>query len=418
MLKASDQSESDRQASLKLVEVQINRLEQMLDTSAGTLRFDNDIESKYLVHRNLHFLRIDLKIIFAGLLTYLMFGLADIFVGFEQTENLFLVRAMLTGLMLGVLFAFYNTRYRVYLIPVTAAGIAVIGMSVIYYISLLEGLPRYAYHLGLVPVQVFAMVTLRLSYRSFLMTSLAMLLVYLSVYSQLGSLVDDSEMSRTILALQPFFVVFWVVMIVMGGYLSYMMEASFRRDYLKNCLLAHEAERLQLLTQRLQYLSTTDGLTQVANRRHFEQEFEREWRRCQRSSEPLSLIMLDVDEFKQYNDSNGHLMGDECLKQIASVMLQQCRRSSDLCARYGGEEFIVLLPNMTPDDAASLAEVIRETIQHLNITHNHSDLGIVTVSAGVAGGVPRLGQSPEDFIRRADELLYQAKGSGRNRVRL
>ena len=128
--------------------------------------------------------------------------------------------------------------------------------------------------------------------------------------------------------------------------------------------------------------------------------------------------MLDVDEFKQYNDSNGHLMGDECLKQIASVMLQQCRRSSDLCARYGGEEFIVLLPNMTPDDAASLAEVIRETIQHLNITHNHSDLGIVTVSAGVAGGVPRLGQSPEDFIRRADELLYQAKGSGRNRVRL
>ena len=418
MLKASDQSESDRQASLKLVEVQINRLEQMLDTSAGTLRFDNDIESKYLVHRNRHFLRIDLKIIFAGLLTYLMFGLADIFVGFEQTENLFLVRAMLTGLMLGALFALYNTRYRVYLIPVTAAGIAVIGMSVIYYISLLEGLPRYAYHLGLVPVQVFAMVTLRLSYRSFLMTSLAMLLVYLSVYSQLGSLVDDSEMSRTILALQPFFVVFWVVMIVMGGYLSYMMEASFRRDYLKNCLLAHEAERLQLLTQRLQYLSTTDGLTQVANRRHFEQEFEREWRRCQRSSEPLSLIMLDVDEFKQYNDSNGHLMGDECLKQIASVMLQQCRRSSDLCARYGGEEFIVLLPNMTPDDAASLAEVIRETIQHLNITHNHSDSGIVTVSAGVAGGVPRLGQSPEDFIRRADELLYQAKGSGRNRVRL
>lgn len=417
MLKASDQSESDRQASLKLVEAQINRLEKMLDNSDGTLRFDSDIEAEYLAHRNRHFLRIDLKIILAGLLTYLLFGLADIFVAFEKTESLFLIRTTVTGLMLGALFFLYNSGYRSYVMQFTALGVSIIGVSVIYYISMLDGLSRYAYHLGLVPVQVFAMVTLRLSYRSFLMASLVMLLVYLSAYSHLGAL-PDSLLSPTVLTLQPFFVAFWIVLIVMGSYLSYMMEASFRRDYLKNCLLAHEAEHLQLLTQRLQYLSTTDGLTQVANRRHFEQELEREWRRCQRVSEPLSLIMLDVDDFKQYNDSYGHPMGDDCLKRVADVMRQICQRSSDLCARYGGEEFIVLLPNMTPDDAASLADVIRETIQHLNIDHNRSDFGVVTVSAGVAGGVPRLGQSPEDFIRRADELLYQAKGGGRNRVRL
>ena len=416
MLKASNRSENNKSATLRAVETQINLLIEVLEQSARSLRFRGDIERQYLEHRNQRFLEVDAKIIAGGLLVYMLFTWSDFYLGGEKAQQIFSIRAGITGVMFGLLLWIPKSRFSAFIVPLTSIGIWVVGVSVMYFIYLLEGLPRYAYHLGLIPIQVFAMVSMRLSYRSFLTTSVAMLLAYGVVSSQVDLSADQTEIGRIIIALQPYFMAFWFVLIAMGAYLAYVMEEAFRNDYMKNRILALEAERLQLLTQRLQQLSTTDSLTQIANRRHFEQVFTGEWRRCQRMAEPLALVMVDVDAFKQYNDTYGHQAGDDCLRRVAEVMAAGCRRASDLCARYGGEEFVILLPQTTEQEATELADNIRQRIQDLNIPHSASSANVVTISAGVACQVPDKNSEAEDLIRQADQWLYQAKSAGRNQV--
>jgi len=416
VLKASNRSENNKSATLRAVETQINLLIEVLEQSARSLRFRGDIERQYLEHRNQRFLEVDAKIIAGGLLVYMLFTWSDFYLGGEKAQQIFSIRAGITGVMFGLLLWIPKSRFSAFIVPLTSIGIWVVGVSVMYFIYLLEGLPRYAYHLGLIPIQVFAMVSMRLSYRSFLTTSVAMLLAYGVVSSQVDLSADQTEIGRIIIALQPYFMAFWFVLIAMGAYLAYVMEEAFRNDYMKNRILALEAERLQLLTQRLQQLSTTDSLTQIANRRHFEQVFTGEWRRCQRMAEPLALVMVDVDAFKQYNDTYGHQAGDDCLRRVAEVMAAGCRRASDLCARYGGEEFVILLPQTTEQEATELADNIRQRIQDLNIPHSASSANVVTISAGVACQVPDKNSEAEDLIRQADQWLYQAKSAGRNQV--
>lgn len=416
MLKTSHRSEKNKSATLRAVEEQINLLNQVLKASARSLRFSSDIEEQYLRHRNRRFLDVDIKIIAAGLLVYLAFAWSDFYIGGERAHELLMIRCSITAILfLGVIWI-PRSPLGGYIVPLTAVGIAVVGTSVIYFIYLLEGLPRYAYHLGLVPIQVFAMVSMRLSYRSFLVTSVFMMLVYIVIASQIDLSTDTSEVGRIIMSLQPYFLAFWLVLVAMGGYLAYVMEAAFRSDYMKNRILALEADRLQILTRKLQLLSTTDSLTQIANRRHFEQVFDSEWRRCQRNNESLALVMVDVDAFKEYNDTYGHQMGDECLRRIAVSISDGCRRSTDLCARYGGEEFVILLPQMAEQGALELANNVRQAIEDLAIEHRKSEIGVVTISAGIACQTPQHGDQSEDLIRLADQRLYQAKSAGRNIV--
>ncbi|WP_420591432.1 diguanylate cyclase [Bacterioplanoides sp.] len=416
MLKTSHRSEKNKSATLRAVEEQINLLNQVLKASARSLRFSSDIEKQYLRHRNRRFLDVDIKIIAAGLLVYLAFAWSDFYIGGERAHELLMIRCSITAILfLGVIWI-PRSPLGGYIVPLTAVGIAVVGTSVIYFIYLLEGLPRYAYHLGLVPIQVFAMVSMRLSYRSFLVTSVFMMLVYTVIASQIDLSTDTSEVGRIIMSLQPYFLAFWLVLVAMGGYLAYVMEAAFRSDYMKNRILALEADRLQILTRKLQLLSTTDSLTQIANRRHFEQVFDSEWRRCQRNNESLALVMVDVDAFKEYNDTYGHQMGDECLRRIAASISDGCRRSTDLCARYGGEEFVILLPQMAEQGALELANNVRQAIEDLAIEHRTSEIGVVTISAGIACQTPQHGDQSEDLIRLADQRLYQAKSAGRNIV--
>ncbi|TAN85730.1 MAG: diguanylate cyclase [Phormidium sp. SL48-SHIP] len=167
---------------------------------------------------------------------------------------------------------------------------------------------------------------------------------------------------------------------------------------------------------RLNELSCKDGLTQVSNRRHFDQIVRKEWRRLQRLQEPLSLIMLDVDHFKVYNDLHGHPAGDQCLIQIASTVQQLLKRPSELLARYGGEEFVVVLPHSNINDAVRVAESIRTAVRNLNLFHSEKDGEpyYVTVSLGIASQIPDRFDSVENLIDTADLELYRAKASGRN----
>lgn len=176
---------------------------------------------------------------------------------------------------------------------------------------------------------------------------------------------------------------------------------------------------LKRQSDSMRELTLTDALTGIANRRSFNDAIENEWRRCARSSTPLSVIMIDIDHFKLYNDAYGHQAGDACLQQVADTMLQCAGRTPDLLARYGGEEFVILLPQVDAAGAATVAERILASVRALAIPHRMSSAGdTVTVSLGVATLMPDQGADHEALVRCADNALYRAKKDGRNRFRV
>lgn len=160
-----------------------------------------------------------------------------------------------------------------------------------------------------------------------------------------------------------------------------------------------------------------DGLTGIANRRHFDETFQLEWRRCQRSGKPLSLLMIDIDYFKAYNDRYGHLQGDQCLQTVATALRARLDRAQDLVARYGGEEFVCLLPECELSGANRVAQALALTVQDLSIENHDSPVtGMLTVSIGVATQMADDASTPEALLARADANLYRAKQAGRNRL--
>lgn len=179
----------------------------------------------------------------------------------------------------------------------------------------------------------------------------------------------------------------------------------------------HLYQKLEFANQQLQRLALIDGLTQVANRRRFDEYLEREWFRQVRERSCLSLILCDVDFFKAYNDTYGHQAGDECLRLVATTISQEVKRSADLVARYGGEEFAVILPNTDAVGAVYVAENIRLKIEDLAIPHATSTVrDRVTLSLGVTSLIPQAETPPSLILSLADKALYQAKASGRNQL--
>ena len=175
-------------------------------------------------------------------------------------------------------------------------------------------------------------------------------------------------------------------------------------------------QKLQDAYHEVEALAITDALTGLANRRHFDQALVSEWRRGMRERTPLSLLMIDADKFKSYNDTYGHPRGDNCLKQIAEAAQDAALRSGDLIARIGGEEFAVLLPGTSNEGAMRLARDICAGVRARALPHKESPSGFVTISVGCATLVPHLGQNSATLMEQADGALYEAKRSGRNRV--
>ncbi|MBW4427696.1 MAG: diguanylate cyclase [Nostoc desertorum CM1-VF14] len=176
-------------------------------------------------------------------------------------------------------------------------------------------------------------------------------------------------------------------------------------------------EKAENANQKLEQLVNLDGLTQVANRRCFDERLQAEWKRLAREQQPLSLILFDVDKFKLYNDYYGHLKGDDCLIKIAQTMQQMLHhRPADLIARYGGEEFLALLPNTDLVEAIKVAQSIQQAIQNQAIPHAQSDIkNIVTLSLGITSVIPTYDIKPDTLIASADKALYNAKQKGRDR---
>lgn len=195
---------------------------------------------------------------------------------------------------------------------------------------------------------------------------------------------------------------------------SYMAQLERDAAYFA---LSETQKELEKSNKELQRLSSMDGLTKIPNRRTFDEMLEKEWRNAQRSHRQLSLLMLDIDHFKKYNDGYGHQGGDDCLKKVAQTLHASTDRPMDLVCRYGGEEFGVILPDTPVEGAMKVAEKMLENIAKLKLKHEFSDTSdIVSVSLGVASCYPEEGVLPASLISMADEALYGAKENGRNRA--
>lgn len=200
-------------------------------------------------------------------------------------------------------------------------------------------------------------------------------------------------------------------------------ESESLRDELEN-VLGHREEEIRERTQALQFaneelkrLAREDGLTGISNHRAFMEFAEQVWRIVAREQKTVSVLMVDVDHFKAYNDIYGHQAGDQCLRRIAKILRQHARRPLDMAARYGGEEFAIVLGDTDLDDARGLGEGIRRQIEDLGIPHSGSpEYGVVTVSIGVASLVPMHEIEVATLISLADKALYRAKSNGRNRL--
>ena len=201
----------------------------------------------------------------------------------------------------------------------------------------------------------------------------------------------------------------------------------FLELYEQKRLLKKQAELLEIRVKELldlkqvncylENLSTLDGLTGIPNRRSFDQFIETSWKNAMREQLQLSLVMVDIDFFKDYNDNYGHLKGDDCLILVAKMLLSSIKRPIDFVARYGGEEFMAVLTNTGKQGALLVAERMKKGIEQLAITHDYSDVAAwVTVSIGVAEIIPQPTDSLMDLIKNVDQALYQAKQDGRNKI--
>ena len=183
-----------------------------------------------------------------------------------------------------------------------------------------------------------------------------------------------------------------------------------------NASLQERTRQLESVNVQLERISNYDGLTAIPNRRYFEHFYDLEWRRAWRENKWITLIMIDVDFFKAYNDRHGHLAGDECLKKIAQA-LQMVNRASDLVSRYGGEEFVAVLSGTDQEGARMIAERMRQRVENLMLAHGASAVGPhITVSLGFASQIPEAAATPGDLLLKADQALYLAKSAGRNQV--
>lgn len=191
------------------------------------------------------------------------------------------------------------------------------------------------------------------------------------------------------------------------GFLNLVRDISERK---------RSEEHLQSAYRAMETLVVVDALTGIANRRRFDDAINTEWRRALRESSKLSMLLIDADHFKRYNDTYGHVRGDSCLKQIAEAALDIVLRPGDLVARYGGEEFAVILPGTDEAGAKGVAEDICQAVRNRRLPHEGNAPGIVTVSIGCATIIPQRGKSAQDLIESADQALYRAKARGRNRV--
>lgn len=286
-----------------------------------------------------------------------------------------------------------------------------LGSSSIILILALSHHPNVVhYHTGVILIIMFGNIVFRTRFWHAFSVSWLTFVIYILTVTHITPMTPPVMINSSI-------VLFSAIIISLVA--NYQMENDFRWNYLRNLLKEIETIRLEKTKKELERLSSSDALTGIANRRHFDAFLNTEWQMAISYRTQLALIFLDVDDFKAYNDLYGHQAGDICLQKIAALIRGGSQRTHDLCARYGGEEFVVLLPNTTLGDAQQIAEKIRKGIEMERLPHASSRVApYVTVSLGIASIIPQAGQSQKLLMEQADKALYKAKEMGRNQVQI
>ena len=345
----------------------------------------------------------------AAVLLYSAFAISDWVMIPDAYLQAWTVRFLLVvPLLLLCTFYVYRIRHVAWREAALAATLIVSGISLPWIASFSSHPNAAHYQTGITLIVLFGNIVVNLRFRSALVISASMTIVYGVALAGLHTMAPEIKFNNWL---------FCFAAVIISLIANFRMDQDQRRAYFARMREQERNRELSHAVELLARLSAEDALTQIANRREFDRRLDIEWGRARRDGTPLSLIMVDVDCFKNYNDHYGHQAGDACLQQIARCLRAIPQRAADLVARFGGEEFVVLLPATAETDAAILAERMRRAVADLQIPHAASRVGPgVTISIGVAAMHPVGNLQPAALVAMADSALYAAKEKGRNRV--
>lgn len=385
-------------------------IRQCIEQGVPSLQFPPALEKRF-VEENLDGRRNHLfKVGLYAIVVFNMFLIVD-YVAFPHSfwQALFIRAGVITPLTLFCLFGLKKIPLVIRASELVAAFLVYLFATAIPFLTALGMPPRPGdANIGVIMVMMFSAIVLRLRFWYAVMTFVAILLCYSFSLSIFVNLSSDDRLTYTLTVLLG---------LSIGLFGTYTLERDLRRDYLYRCMLRIEGVHLESAKQELERLSTLDALTGIANRRYFDAALNNAWRQGILSHQPVSVLLVDVDHFKLYNDNYGHQLGDKSLYRVAHTIQNSLHRASDVAARYGGEEFVVLLPDTPLDRAIEIAERIRGNVQTLNIPHEFSGSAPqITVSIGVGSFVPPDNSSAQLILEHSDVALYRAKEMGRNRV--
>lgn len=394
------------------------RINQLLSSGFRSLRFPADLEARFLQDSSEHRLRHFLISGVIALLVYNGFLLVDYLMAPDVFWLAVRIRLFIfTPLSILTLYASWRWARQLpkAVWPVLSEIVVLVSgliaaASLAFILAATRSPMSHYYHVGFVVVIMYGNIVQRVRFWHALLFSLSVLVIHVGGIFLLSTL--------------PPRLLWPIVMMVLGTvvftlYANYAMERDERKRYLLTLRERGLVKALGQAHEQLKALSRVDGLTRLYNRRHFQEYLQLIWERACYDGAQVAVLMVDVDHFKKYNDRYGHPTGDECLRQVAQVLMDKLRCPADLVARYGGEEFIAVLPHSDEACAMAMAEQVRQAVEALQLRHEGSSSALVlTVSVGVASGKALFGQAPESLVAQADQALYMAKREGRNRVSL
>jgi diguanylate cyclase (GGDEF)-like protein len=369
---------------------------------AVTLRFLPEIEERYETETGPERCR---QLIVCGLVAltlYNVFLISDWRLVSDVFMQAVIVRVgVVTPLAVAIVFSLLRSPVPFWR-EAFQASISLIVAASVLYLTLISESPLHVYHhVGIVLVVLFANVVQRLHFPFAVAASIGTFGLYLAAILALQDLPWPAKSNAVL-------VLFGACIFTLIG--NYQLERQLRRSWLISL-------RDRLKHDELDTLSRTDPLTGLGNRRKLDQHLLELWADAANASQPVCLLLLDVDHFKPYNDSYGHPAGDLCLKRIAALICGELRSPKDVAYRFGGEEFLVLLPDTCLTEGVRVSERIRQAVERSAIPHGGSPVArVLTISVGVAATVPAGAISPDELIMSADNALYAAKHHGRNQI--
>lgn len=407
---------STAQASIEVDKLRMNQVQDLLNLGFRWMKFPATLEHQFLSQDPQQRLR---HFIISGLISLMVYD-GFLIADYLMIPDVFPIAVTLrllifTPISVVVLLLLWLNRDRpLAQHPVMLdSAVLVSGLfaaaTLAYALSITRSPLSDFYHAGFAVVVMYGNLVQRLRFWSALGFSLAVLTIQI-----VGVVVLPNFNPRLVLPICSL----TAATVAFSLCANYVMERDKRRRYLLSERERSLVKDLSEVNLKLQQLSRVDVLTALFNRRHFQEYLQDLWQRAKHGGTEVVIIMMDVDHFKPYNDHHGHPAGDECLRQVASVMQNSLRRPGDMVARYGGEEFIAVLPNTSLPLAMQAAERVRKAVEDMAIPHETSaTLPVVTVSLGVAWcNAATPGATPDGLISKADRALYDAKHQGRNRV--